>query len=586
MVLQCGSCTPTGEPAARLARRLRGDLDTILGMALAKEPERRYASVQQLQEDLDRHLEGLPVLARRDSRGYRLGRFVRRNVAWVATGAAFMSFLIGAVVVLSLQAQRLRAERDKAREVAAMLKELFTMNDPNSSLDHDLSARELLDRSTLRVEKWADQPELQAELLGTLGTVYLAQAEYERAEQLLRQAIQLQESRGMGNSAEVATLYLELGRVQIGYARLEDARESLERARELEASQRGEQSLEVAVVLAELARLEAQRGDYAATEKLRRDVLALRSARLGRDHPEVARAMRDLGVVLDQQGLRVEAEAAYREALDSYRRMGGQQAEEAAVLNNLAGLLSFAGDFDRAAATHQEALELRIRLLGPRKPHTARSLHNLGWVEQLRGRPVEARKKLGLALEIREEIYGKDHPEALKTAMLLNQARLLDREPTLAEATRVYEGRRARLGPAHPDSAHALALLGIAQVEEGFLSAAEVTLAEAIRLEERVLGPTQAERAFPFLGLGLLRERQGRLAEAQTAYQKAEDQWSQLLLDNHPWLAWAQVGRLRCAARLGLATPAIPNDYIQRWLGLNHPLGRELQQIMEAPPVP
>lgn len=200
-VLAGGSPTPTGESATRLARRLRGDLDTILGMALAKEPERRYASVQQLQEDIERHLEGLPVLARRDSRSYRLGRFVRRNLPWVVTGAVFMSFLVGAVVVLGLQAQRLRAERDKAREVAAVLKELFTMNDPNSSLDHNLSARELLDSSTERVEKLADQPELKAELLGTLGTVYLAQAEYERAEQLLRQAIQLQEARGMGKSA-------------------------------------------------------------------------------------------------------------------------------------------------------------------------------------------------------------------------------------------------------------------------------------------------------------------------------------------------------------------------------------------------
>ena len=381
-------------------------------------------------------------------------------------------------------------------------------------------------------------------------------------------------------------MYLELGRVQIGYARLDGARESLEHARGLEAARSGERSLEVAVVLAELARLEAQRGDYAETEKLRRDVLELRSALLGRDHPDVARAMRDLGVVLDQQGLRVEAEAAYREALDSYRRIGDQPAEEAAVLNNLAGLLSFAGEFDRAATTHQEALVLRRRSLGPRHPLTARSLHNLGWVEQLRGRSAEARKNLGLALEIREEIFGRDHPEALKSAMLLNQARLLDREPTLDEATRVFEGRRSRLGPEHPDTAHALALLGIARVQAGLLSEAEATLTEAIRLEERVMGPTQAERAFPFLGVGLLRERQGRLVEAQAAYQQAEEQWTRLLLDNHPWLAWAQVGRLRCAHQLGLASPAPANDYTQRWLASGHPLRLELQKIQETSNVP
>ncbi|HND29994.1 MAG TPA: tetratricopeptide repeat protein, partial [Myxococcota bacterium] len=226
------------------------------------------------------------------------------------------------------------------------------------------------------------------------------------------------------------------------------------------------------------------------------------------------------------------------------------------------------------------------RLLGPRHPLVARSLHNLGWVEELRGHPVEARKNLGLSLEIREEIFGKEHPESLKTAMLLNQARLLDREPTLGEAMRVFEGRRSRLGAEHPDTAHALAILGIAQVQEGFLSAADVTLTTAIQLEAQVLGPTQAERAFPYLGLGLLREQQGRFAEAQAAYQQAVDQWNGLLLDNHPWLAWAGVGLHRCARRAGSPPPAFSPESLLRRLAPDHPLRREWEQIQHDTPVP
>lgn len=64
---------------ARLRRELAGDLDTICLKALRKEPERRYASVDQLEEDLRRYVEGLPVLARRDTPGYRAGKFVRRH---------------------------------------------------------------------------------------------------------------------------------------------------------------------------------------------------------------------------------------------------------------------------------------------------------------------------------------------------------------------------------------------------------------------------------------------------------------------------------------------------------------------------
>jgi serine/threonine protein kinase/tetratricopeptide (TPR) repeat protein len=72
---------------SRLSRRLRGDLDTIALMALRKEPARRYQSVRQLGDDLQRHLDGLPVQARRDTVGYRLGKFLRRNRAPVAAAA-------------------------------------------------------------------------------------------------------------------------------------------------------------------------------------------------------------------------------------------------------------------------------------------------------------------------------------------------------------------------------------------------------------------------------------------------------------------------------------------------------------------
>ncbi|HBL28701.1 MAG TPA: serine/threonine protein kinase, partial [Acidobacteria bacterium] len=69
---------------ARLRRRLRGDLDTIVAKALRKEPHRRYASVEQLADDVRRHLAGRPIEARRDAALYRAGRFVARHPAPVA----------------------------------------------------------------------------------------------------------------------------------------------------------------------------------------------------------------------------------------------------------------------------------------------------------------------------------------------------------------------------------------------------------------------------------------------------------------------------------------------------------------------
>lgn len=116
------------EPRSRVRALVRGDLDTIIQKALRKEPARRYASVEEFADDIRRHLDGLPVLARPASTGYRLQRFVRRH--GVAAGLALFALLaagawLGAEATRASQsaADRSRsnyeAERNQARFAAA-----------------------------------------------------------------------------------------------------------------------------------------------------------------------------------------------------------------------------------------------------------------------------------------------------------------------------------------------------------------------------------------------------------------------------------------------------------------------------------
>ena len=135
--------------AQRLSRRLAGDLDTIVLKALSKEPARRYASVDQFSEDVRRHLEGLPVLARRDTCDYRAAKFIRRHRA--AVGAAALTFLalVAGVIGTAWQAREARIARARAEARFDDVRRLanafvFDMHDAIRDLPGSTPARRLL----------------------------------------------------------------------------------------------------------------------------------------------------------------------------------------------------------------------------------------------------------------------------------------------------------------------------------------------------------------------------------------------------------------------------------------------------------
>ena len=195
-----------GTSTHRLRRILRGDLDNIVDMAMRKEPERRYASAQQMASDIQRYLEGKPVIARRDTLSYRSAKFVRRHWLPVTAGIS-ASFLVLAFAtttyVQSLRVaaerdraaqQRERAERERARaeEVSSFLVNLFKLSDPEENRGNQVTARELLDSGARRLRAGlTDQPETKAALLSTVGAVYDSLGQYQDALPLLDEALLL-----------------------------------------------------------------------------------------------------------------------------------------------------------------------------------------------------------------------------------------------------------------------------------------------------------------------------------------------------------------------------------------------------------
>ena len=158
----------------KVRRRLRGDLDTILLTALRKEPDRRYQSVEQFAADVRRHLDGMPVLARPDTFGYRAGKFVRRNRVPVAAGALVVLALVGGTIATAYQARQARAAQARAERRFADVRKLahtvlFDYHDAIKDLRGARPVRERLVHDALGyldglAREAEDDPSLQREL--------------------------------------------------------------------------------------------------------------------------------------------------------------------------------------------------------------------------------------------------------------------------------------------------------------------------------------------------------------------------------------------------------------------------------------
>jgi eukaryotic-like serine/threonine-protein kinase len=158
----------------KLRRRLRGDLDNIIMMAMRKEPERRYVAAGQLSTDIRRHLDGFAVIARSDTVGYRASKFARRHRAGVGAAALVLLALIGGIIATSWQAHVANIERARAEhrfnDVRALANSfIFDLHDKIESLPGSTSARELLVQKALTyinslTHESKDDPTLQREL--------------------------------------------------------------------------------------------------------------------------------------------------------------------------------------------------------------------------------------------------------------------------------------------------------------------------------------------------------------------------------------------------------------------------------------
>ena len=151
------------------SRLLRGDIDNIVLMAMRKEPERRYRSVERLAIDIERHLNGLPITATEDTFVYRSTKFVKRHWIGVASVSVIALVLIAGIITTTWQARAARGAQARSETIGAFLQSMLGSAAPEAK-GADVKVKDILADASVRARtELADDPEAMAQVLMTLG---------------------------------------------------------------------------------------------------------------------------------------------------------------------------------------------------------------------------------------------------------------------------------------------------------------------------------------------------------------------------------------------------------------------------------
>ncbi len=546
-------------PDRRVARALRGDLDTIVAKALERVPAQRYASAEALALDLQRHLESQPIEARPTSLGYRLAKSLARHRVFFAAATASLLALVAGLSVALWQAQQARLSARRAEAAKAFLVEMIKGSDARVARAKPrgtMTAKELLDENVDRIAPtFTNDPETQLELLGLAGEIYGHLGEDERSATLLRRRAELAlAAYGPNHPVVLDGLVIDAwGSIEAqDYAQamrtLDELGARLERAG-LEKS-----LLQAQRWLAVGEAMRAQPGGAAARLSAYDRSIALYEA-LAPQHDELVAALANSGTVLLDAGRLTEARARYERALAVSEHSANRDDSAMAIFwGNLSLIEQRQGDLAAVEPSLQKAVALARATVGEDDPTYWEPATKLAaWVAS-RGDRARSEQLFAQLLSHVPETYERNTAHAraweARGEALLAQGEAASAIPWLERALVLFEakpyregdlrGLRTTLGRAYDEngqSEQAAAMLKLARDE--YL--AKTPPASTAALDARVAWARAAER-----------RGEGDVAKAEfTAVVEAAG------ASNSPALALAWAGLSRLALRAGTPATAV-----------------------------
>jgi len=477
----------------RAARELVGDLDTILLMALRREPARRYASAAAFGSDLRAWLAGMPVAAQLDTRGYRVRTFVRRNRGIVGgASAVFLALIAGLSLAIwqwdNARNQAVRAEREVLRVARAQdfLVSIFSSADPGQARGERLTAKEILDAGSSRLAaEFNEDPMQQAELALKLANIYLSLDAPAQVEKLTRMARSAYARLPSANNAL-------LGEIEIMHGKLDLKREQFSQAYiRLQAGiallrEVPNRQLLVADAMLDLGHCSWQLGDTHAATRQQSEGLTLFERQAGIKSPQYARAQVQHGILFENMEQFAPARTAY----------------EAGV-----GALS--------------------NIYGEVHPDTANARYMLAGILDRLGERKLADQAFALSIPTLRKLY--DNRGTTLANALFSYGIFLQSGERYADAEAVYREALTMLGQDNISYAHVHRYLGQTLLLREKFPDAIAAFAVAISTFERILGANAAELWRTKSDLGAALAQTGRTQEALAMQTEAIARLSEIL---------------------------------------------------------
>ncbi len=477
---------------------LKGDLDNVILMALCREPERRYGSVEAFARDLERYLNGRPVSARANTVAYRARKFIARNkVAATAAAVAFFVLVAGVVGVLYQAniAQRQRdlalAEQSKAEKISLFMTKALAYSIPTARQGgtnnaKDATITQMLDDLAPRIEtELADQPEVRANVERTIGVAYTAQSKFDRAEKYLGNSLTTFEQIYGPDGQEVAATLIGLGEARSLKGDYKNGTADLQRAIDIfHKSPPDRQEYRNAMItgLVDLAGVAWTMGDFAKADQGYSEALTIGTSNPETERIKIALARSGLGLTRYGQGRMDEAIEMLSTAVSEYRQIPDTNWALPEALNYLGQAQLWSGKYDEALSTLHESERLALQIFGESSPMYNRSLWLQTYALCMSGRCQEALKTIKRSEELRQEYFPANDVLAGNgldgMALVYNGIGQPQRAETCAR--QAIEHYSKSTPPGSPTMTLARLHLGEALVAEKKLSDAEAVLKQAL----------------------------------------------------------------------------------------------------------